>query len=69
MLFPFSSIEVEALRAELSEHTGQLNYLQGRLQELAIGKKEATDAVIKARHVLQMKESSTRTEVFRLRGS
>ncbi|KAJ3567148.1 hypothetical protein NP233_g6546 [Leucocoprinus birnbaumii] len=61
------NIEVEALRAELSEHTEQLNYLQGRLQELAIGKKEASDAITKAQHVLQMKENSTRTEVFRLR--
>ncbi|KAF9452580.1 hypothetical protein P691DRAFT_772204 [Macrolepiota fuliginosa MF-IS2] len=61
------NIEVEALRAELTEHTEQLNYLQGRLQELAIGRKEAADAIAKAQHVLQMKENSTRTEVFRLR--
>ncbi|KAF5356236.1 hypothetical protein D9756_004174 [Leucocoprinus leucothites] len=61
------NIEVEALHAELSEHTEQLNYLQGRLQELAIGKKEASDAIARAQHVLQMKENSTRTEVFRLR--
>lgn len=65
---PVFSIEVEALRAELSEHTEQLNYLQGRLQELAAGEKEATDAITKAQHVLQMKENSTRAEVFRLRG-
>lgn len=59
----FCSIEVETQRAELYEQTEQLNRLQGRLQELAIEKKEATDVISKARpqHVLL-------TEVFKLRG-
>lgn len=63
------SFEVEALRAELSEQTEQLNYLRGRLQEIAISKQEEANAYAKAQHFLEMKENSTRTEVFRLRGS
>ncbi|KAF7784689.1 hypothetical protein Agabi119p4_854 [Agaricus bisporus var. burnettii] len=62
------NFEVEALRAELSEQTEQLNYLRGRLQEIAISKQEEANAYAKAQHFLEMKENSTRTEVFRLRG-
>jgi kinetochore protein Spc7/SPC105 len=59
---------VEALRAELSEQSEQFNYLRGRLQEIAISKQEEASAYAKAQHFLEMKENSTRTEVFRLRG-
>jgi kinetochore protein Spc7/SPC105 len=59
---------VVALRAELSEQTEQLDYLRGRLQEITVSKQEEANAYAKAQHFLEMKENSTRTEVFRLRG-
>lgn len=63
-----SSIEIEALKAELSEGKDQLRRLQERAQELDAQKREAKNAIATAERILHRKKNSTRSEVFRLKG-
>lgn len=63
-----TSIEIEALKAELSEGKDQLRWLQERIQELDAQKREAKNTITTAERVLHRKKNSTRSEVFRLKG-
>lgn len=67
MTFSSCSVEVETLRAEVSERNGQLQWLQERLDEIESEKKEINAAIAKANRVLHIRESSTRSEVLRLK--
>ena len=62
------SIEIEALKAELSEGTDQVRWLQERMDEIEVQKREAKNTINTAERVLRMKQTSTRSEVFRLKG-
>ena len=62
------SIEIEALKAELSEGTDQVRWLQERMDEIEVQKREAKNTINTAERVLHMKQTSTRSEVFRLKG-
>lgn len=63
-----SSIEIEALKAELSEGKDQLRWLQERAEELDAQKREAKNTIATAERILYRKKNSTRSEVFRLKG-
>lgn len=63
-----SSIEIEALKAELTEGKDQLRWLQERAQELDAQKREAKNTIATAERILHRKKNSTRSEVFRLKG-
>lgn len=63
------SIEIEALKAELSEGTDQVRWLQERMNEIEVQKREAKNTINTAERVLRMKQTSTRSEVFRLKGN
>lgn len=67
--YDFLSIEVEALKAELTEGNDQLKWLQERLEEIETQKQEAKNTIATAERILRMKQTSTRTEVFRLKGT
>ena len=62
------SIEIEALKAELSEGKDQLRWLQERAEELEAQKREAKNAIAIAEQILHRKKNSTRSEIFRLKG-
>lgn len=62
------SIEIEALKAELSEGKDQLRWLQERANELDTQKREAKNSIAIAEQILYRKKSSTRSEIFRLKG-
>ncbi|KAF8168234.1 Spc7 kinetochore protein-domain-containing protein [Crassisporium funariophilum] len=61
------NIEIEALKAELSEGKDQLRWLQERSQEIDTHKREAKNTIATAERILNMKKNSTRSEVFRLK--
>lgn len=63
------SIEIEALKAELSEGTDQVRWLQERMDEIEVQKREAKNTINTVERVLRMKQTSTRSEVFRLKGN
>jgi hypothetical protein len=67
-LLTYSSIEIEALKAELSEGKDQLRWLQERAQELDAEKREAKNTIAIAEQTLHRKKNSTRSEIFRLKG-
>jgi len=56
------------LKAELSEGTDQLRWLQERHEELETQKREVKITITNAERILRMKQTSTRSEVFRLKG-
>jgi kinetochore protein Spc7/SPC105 len=56
------------LKAELSEGSDQVRWLQERMDEIEVQKREAKNTINTAERVLRMKETSTRSEVFRLKG-
>jgi kinetochore protein Spc7/SPC105 len=62
------SIEIEALKAEHSEAIDQSKWVQEKLHEIEAQKSEAQNTIRTAERVLQMKTTSTRSEVFRLKG-
>lgn len=62
------SIEIEALKAELLEAIDQSKWVQEKLHEIEAQKSEAQNTIRTAERVLQMKTTSTRSEVFRLKG-
>jgi len=62
------SIEIEALKAELSEAIDQSKWVQEKLHEIETQKSDAQNIIRTAERVLQMKTTSTRSEVFRLKG-
>ncbi|CAA7258736.1 unnamed protein product [Cyclocybe aegerita] len=62
------NIEVEALKAEIAEGSDQVRWLQERVDEIEAQKREAKNTISTAARVLRMKQTSTRSEVFRLRG-
>jgi kinetochore protein Spc7/SPC105 len=62
------SIEIEALKAELSEAIDQTKWVQDKLNEIEAQKSQAQNTIRTAERVLQMKTTSTRSEVFRLKG-
>ena len=64
----FFSIEIEALKAELSEGKDQLRWLQERAEELDGQKREAKNSIAIAEQILHRKKNSTRSEIFRLKG-
>ncbi|KAF9535483.1 Spc7 kinetochore protein-domain-containing protein [Crepidotus variabilis] len=62
------NIEIEALKAELSEANEQSSWIQDKLTEVDTQKREAQNTINTAERVLRMKQTSTRSEVFRLKG-
>lgn len=63
------SIEIEALKAELAEALDHSHWVQEKLQEAETQKTEAQATKRTAERVLQMKKTSIRSEVFRLKGN
>ncbi|KDR84860.1 hypothetical protein GALMADRAFT_233294 [Galerina marginata CBS 339.88] len=61
------NIEIEALKAELAEGNDQLRWLQERSSEIETQKREARNTIATAQRILHMKQTSTRSEVFRLK--
>ncbi len=61
------NIEIEALKAELVEGSDQIRWLQERAKELDFQGREAKNTITSAERVLRLKQTSTRSEVFRLR--
>ncbi|KAF8905455.1 Spc7 kinetochore protein-domain-containing protein [Gymnopilus junonius] len=62
------NIEIEALKAELTEGTDQVRWLQERTEEIDVQRREAKNTITTAQRILHMKQTSTRSEVFRLKG-
>ncbi|KAH9487055.1 Kinetochore protein spc7 [Psilocybe cubensis] len=62
------NIEIESLKAELAEGNDQVRWLQERLEEIDTQTQEAKQTISTAERVLRMKQTSTRAEVFRLKG-
>ncbi|PPQ62802.1 hypothetical protein CVT24_000496 [Panaeolus cyanescens] len=62
------NIEVEALKAELKDGKDQLRWLQEKAEEIGAQKREARSTIEAAQKLIQMKQTSTRAEVFRLKG-
>jgi kinetochore protein Spc7/SPC105 len=62
------SLEVEALRAEISERSSQIQWLQERLIETETQKQEAIAAIAQASRMLHIQKHSTIAEVFKLKG-
>lgn len=61
------NIEIEALKAELAEGTDQVRWLQERALELDSQMRQAKNTITTAERVLRLKQTSTRSEVFRLK--
>jgi kinetochore protein Spc7/SPC105 len=59
---------VEALKAELSEGESQLKYMQDKLEDLTLQKREATMVIDEARRIMDIEKNSTTTEIFKLKG-
>ena len=64
----FSSTELEAFRADVSEAKAKLDRLEEKLAETEAQKEEANNAISQAQHVIHVQKESTSAEVFRLRG-
>jgi kinetochore protein Spc7/SPC105 len=63
-----TSLEVEALRAEVTESKSQIEWLEERIAESKSQKQEAAAAISEANRLVQIQKSSTSAEVFRLKG-
>ncbi|PFH50764.1 hypothetical protein AMATHDRAFT_3619 [Amanita thiersii Skay4041] len=61
------NIEVEALQAEVNEGNSRLQWLQDKLEESEVQKREAVTVISEAEKVLQMQKNSTSVEVFKLK--
>lgn len=62
-------MEVDALRVELSENKHQLARLQERYAETEKEQRESESAISTAKRLLHVKESSTLSEIMRLKGT
>lgn len=62
-------MEVDALRAELSENKQQLARLQERYAETQKEQRESESAISTAKRLLHVQESSTLSEIMRLKGT
>ena len=60
---------MEALRAELSDGEAQLKWLQEKLEDLDLQKREATTAIGEACRIMDIEKNSTTAEIFRLKGN
>ncbi|KAJ7139735.1 Spc7 kinetochore protein-domain-containing protein [Mycena epipterygia] len=60
-------VEVEALQAEVAESNAQLQWLQERLEELELEKRQAGSAIADANRILHIQKNSTHAELFRLK--
>ncbi|KAJ7042697.1 Spc7 kinetochore protein-domain-containing protein [Mycena alexandri] len=60
-------VEVEALQAEVAESNAQLQWLQERLEELELEKRQARSAIGDANRILHIQKNSTHAELFRLK--
>jgi kinetochore protein Spc7/SPC105 len=60
------SVVVEAYQAEVAESNAQLEWLQERLQELDLEKRQARTAIADANRILHIQKNSTHAELFRL---
>ena len=56
------------MKAEVAESNDQLKWLEERLQETDAQKREIQGSIAKAERILQIQKSSTRAEVFQLKG-
>jgi len=63
-----NSLEVEALRSEVTERNSQLQWLQERLEEIESQKRESAVAIAAANRLVDIQKNSTSAEVFRLKG-
>ncbi|KAJ7169443.1 Spc7 kinetochore protein-domain-containing protein [Mycena filopes] len=61
------NVEVEALQAEVAESNAQLQWLQERLDELELQKRQARSAIGDANRILHIQKNSTHAELFRLK--
>ncbi|KAJ6626901.1 Spc7 kinetochore protein-domain-containing protein [Mycena sp. CBHHK59/15] len=61
------NVEVEALQAEVAESSAQLQWLQERLDELEVEKRQARTAIADANRTLHIQNNSTHSELFRLK--
>ncbi|KAF8213559.1 Spc7 kinetochore protein-domain-containing protein [Mycena galopus ATCC 62051] len=61
------NVEVEALQAEVAESNAQLQWLQERLEELELEKREAKTAIADANRILHIQKNSTHAELSRLK--
>ncbi len=64
-----SSIEIEALKAEFSEAVEQSKWMDEKLNEMDSQILKARNTIKAADRILHMKQTSTRSEVFRLKGN
>lgn len=55
-------------RADVSEAMAKLERLNMRSTELDEGQKEAQDDIVECERIIQIQDSSTKEEVFRLKG-
>ena len=62
------SIAIQELKDEHAECTDQLRWLQERMDEIEVQRREAKNTITTAQRILHMKQTSTRAEVFRLKG-
>ncbi|KAJ7293774.1 Spc7 kinetochore protein-domain-containing protein [Mycena rebaudengoi] len=60
------NVVVEAYQAEVAESNAQLEWLQERLQELDLEKRQARTAIADANRILHIQKNSTHAELFRL---
>jgi kinetochore protein Spc7/SPC105 len=61
-----TSIEVEALRAEVAEGQAQLLFMEEKLEELDAQKGEASAAIADAQRIMHIQKNSTQAEVYKL---
>ncbi|KAJ6519385.1 Spc7 kinetochore protein-domain-containing protein [Mycena sanguinolenta] len=61
------NVEVEALQAEVAESNAQLQWLQERLEELELEKRQARLAIADANRILHIQKNSTHAELSRLK--
>ncbi|KAJ8090525.1 hypothetical protein PM082_002413 [Marasmius tenuissimus] len=62
------NLELDSLKNDLKENTDQLEWLQGRLEDLESQKRETLGAIEQADRYLHIQKNSTHSEVFRLKG-
>lgn len=66
---PSFSAELDVYRADVSEAMAKLERLSIRSAELDEEQKEAQNAIAECERVIQIQNSSTKEEVFRLKGT
>ena len=64
----FSSAELEALRADVSEARAKMERLQEKQKEIETETRESNAAIASAQRASQVQQESTSSEVFRLKG-